>query len=458
MKNIYRQNTGGLNCFFFFLAVTLISLLVCLFKLKHIADLEIKNESEYHKAYTIAEKLRQNVNNLTTLSRLYISTGDKKYRDYYNHILAIRDGDAPRPEKFYESYWDLMIGKKTDQNYIEPKSLSEIILEQNFSLKELSLLLEAENKSKQLTQIEIKAMNMAEKNKKGTNTHLAHQILVNDHYMEEKANTLRPVRQFLAEIENKTKQNHKKLDAKSFRIIIIALPLAILSTLFMLFSIFQALTSLSRAKEANDLLLLNILPESIVQRLKSGEEDIADEFHQTSVMFADIINFTKLTENLGAKKTVTILNQLFAEFDNLTGQYHIEKVKTIGDNYMAVAGIPVQTSEHAINIADYALAILTKMHSFNETHQLALQFRIGITYGYVIAGVVGHKKFLYDVWGNVVNLASRLEKCALPNTILISEKMAFMLEEKYLVEPYATLTMKGFGAMKTFFLLGKKEE
>ena len=189
-----------------------------------------------------------------------------------------------------------------------------------------------------------------------------------------------------------------------------------------------------------------------------GEESIADEFPQASVMFADIINFTQLTEQLGAKKTVNVLNLLFAELDQLTEKYYVEKVKTIGDNYMAVSGVPEQTTRHAINIANYALAIIDKLLSFNQDNKMQLQLRIGITYGPVVAGIIGHKKFVYDVWGNVVNLASRLEETSLPNKIHISEKMAFMLQDEFIVEPRGTVEMKGIGSIRTYFLLGKKEK
>lgn len=125
---------------------------------------------------------------------------------------------------------------------------------------------------------------------------------------------------------------------------------------------------------------------------------------------------------------------------------------------MAVSGVPEQTTRHAINIANYALAVLDKMMAFNKENQMNLQFRIGITYGTVIAGIIGHKKFVYDIWGNVVNLASRLEETSLPNKIHISEKMAFMLADEFIVEPRDVLKMKGIGEVKTYFLLGKKEK
>lgn len=461
------KNTRLLNCFFFFLAFTLISLIFCLFQLKKIAKEEINSDYQRYQSYMIADALRQSSDDLTQMARLYVHTGEKKYRDYYNQILAIRNGKAPRPIKYDVPFWDLFIAKKFNPQYASAQSLAAMMQEHRFSLKEFALLLEAENKSNQLAELEIKAMNAVEglyEDATGNYTikgnpdpQLAKKLLFNEEYIQAKALVMEPIRQFFEEVDKRTEKTTEKFDKKMLHTLLIAFILAILSTAFMLISIVQALKSLSKANEENDLLLLNILPESIASRLKLGEADIADEYPQASVMFADIINFTELTERLGAKKTVMMLNQLFAELDHLTEHYKVEKVKTIGDNYMAVSGVPVQTTEHAINIANYALAILEKMQEFNKKNQLKLQFRIGMTYGTVIAGVIGHKKFLYDVWGNVVNLASRLEKSALPNKIHISEKMAFMLEEDFITEPHGTITMKGFGEIKTYYLLGKRQ-
>ncbi|MGL5741817.1 MAG: adenylate/guanylate cyclase domain-containing protein [Legionella sp.] len=342
-----------------------------------------------------------------------------------------------------------------------------MMLEHHFTLKEFALLTKAENQSNKLAETEMKAMNMIEGKYQDSSGHftltgkpnheLARQMVFDEHYMAAKLHIMKPLQAFFIRVNNRTILTNEKIDADLSKIIALALALTFLSTLLMLFFIVHALKSISKANEENDLLLLNILPESIASRLKTGEEDIADEYSQASVMFADIINFTQLTENLGAKKTVNILNRLFAELDQLTEKYHIEKVKTIGDNYMAVSGVPIQTTSHAVNIANYALAILDKMMAFNRENKMELQFRIGMTYGSVIAGIIGHKKFVYDIWGNVVNLASRLEETSLPNKIHISEKMAFMLEDEFIIEPRAPIEMKGIGTVNTFFLIGKKD-
>ncbi|HHQ9288573.1 TPA: adenylate/guanylate cyclase domain-containing protein [Legionella anisa] len=362
----------------------------------------------------------------------------------------------------------MVLGDKRPQPYGPAKSLLAMMLEHRFSLKEFSLLTEAENQSKKLAETEIKAMNLVEgkyQDKSGNytiigkpNRQLAQQMVFGDDYLQAKLKVMKPLQEFFTLISARTFLVNEKIDREMSKIIALALGLSLLSTLLMLFFIIHALKTLSKVNEKNDLLLLNILPESIASRLKMGEEDIADEYSQASVMFADIINFTQLTDQLGAKKTVNVLNRLFAELDKLTEKYHIEKVKTIGDNYMAVSGVPEQTTRHAINMANYALAVLEKMQDFNKENQMQLQLRIGITYGTVIAGVIGHKKFVYDIWGNVVNLASRLEETSLPNKIQISEKMAFMVQDEFIVEPRGILEMKGIGDVKTYFLLKKKEK
>ena len=163
-----------------------------------------------------------------------------------------------------------------------------------------------------------------------------------------------------------------------------------------------------------------------------------------------------MTAFLGAKKIVPLLNALFAEFDNLTEVYNVEKVKTIGDNYMAVSGVPTPNEDHASNLADYALSILTKLVEFNEVYKTNVQMRLGMTFGPVVAGVIGHKKFIYDIWGDVVNIASRMESTSLPGKIQITEKMALILKENYVIEEREPFEIKGYGVLKNYFLIARK--
>ncbi len=460
------KNNRLLHCFFFSMAIALISLVFCLFKLKSIAVEEFRSDNERYEAYLIANRLRQSSDDLTHLARLYVNTNEKKYQDYYYQALNIRNGTTARPIYYDMMYWDLVIANNKQGPFGPKKSIVKMLLEQYFPLSEFLLLLEAENKSNLLSETEIQAINtvnglyMDDYGRytiKGTpNPQAAQRMLFNDEYVQKKAAVVEPLKKFFDLLDERTLAKNESLNKEMTQIIFIAIFLAILSTIIMLISIFQALTTLSKVNKENDLLLLNVLPEKIAIRLKSGEQDIADEYPQASVMFADIINFTELTEKYGPKKIVRILNLLFTELDNLIETYHIEKVKTIGDNYMVVSGVPVQNTEHAKNLANYALAVLEKMKAFNKTNQLSIQLRIGMTYGSVIAGVIGHKKFVYDVWGNVVNLASRLEKTSLSNKIHVSEKMAFMLEDEFILESRETQTIKGIGKIKTYFLIGKK--
>ncbi|GIX42548.1 MAG: hypothetical protein KatS3mg129_2281 [Leptospiraceae bacterium] len=178
-------------------------------------------------------------------------------------------------------------------------------------------------------------------------------------------------------------------------------------------------------KQKAEELLLNILPEPIAERLSNptseDREIIADNFPNTTVLFADIVNFTSWSKEIDPEKLVQYLNDIFSEFDLITEKYNIEKIKTIGDNYMAAAGIPTEDEYHADNMIRFALEMLEKLKNFNKKNKLNLKIRIGINSGKVVAGVIGKKKFIYDIWGDTVNIASRMESWGLENQIQISE-------------------------------------
>jgi class 3 adenylate cyclase len=288
------------------------------------------------------------------------------------------------------------------------------------------------------------------------NLPLAIQLIFDDEYMKQKAAIMEPIQEFFTSVENRTQSTYQKYSQWMLYDIIVAIALALLSTVMMVISVLKALNSLSAATRQNELLLLNIFPASIAYRLKHGEEQIADEFQQASVMFADIVGFTLMTTILGVKKIVPMLNSLFEEFDNLTEIYSVEKVKTMGDNYMVVSGVPVPNTEHAVNLADYAVALLDKLVGFNKKYNTNIQMRVGMTFGPVVAGVIGHKKFIYDVWGDVVNVASRMESTSLPGKIQITEKMAALLEDDFIIEERDPFKVKGVGILRNYFLIGRK--
>jgi len=456
-----------LICFFVFLGILIVSLFSSLLVLEHLSKLQIKSANNRYQSYLLADELRQSSDDLTKMVRLYVITGDPKFREYFNEILSIRNGETPLPENYHLIYWDLV---SPDSKQLRPgtesKSLKERMIAQGFTLEEFSLLRRSENESNALAKLEIEAMNAVEgKFNDGTgnytvtsdpNPELAKKIVFGKSYLEQKRKIMAPLQEFFEEVELRTAEKNQTLNREVLLTITIAIILSILSAVIMVISIYRALSSIAKTTSDNEVLLLNVLPSPIADRLKQGEEPIADEIPQASVLFADIVGFTNTTLKYGASRMVMLLNQLFDEFDLLSDKYGVEKVKTIGDNYMAVAGVPDQVPDHAIRMANFALALLEKVKEFNELHQLNFELRIGMTYGSVVAGVIGHKKFIYDIWGDVVNIASRMESTGETGKIQITDKMAMMLSEKFEVQERKEVDVKGIGKIKTFFLLGKK--
>lgn len=210
--------------------------------------------------------------------------------------------------------------------------------------------------------------------------------------------------------------------------------------------------AIEQEQEKSERLLMNILPESVAERLKNGEKIIADKFPQSSVLFADIVGFTVLSDNLPPETIVMLLNDIFSRFDNLVERYNLEKIKTIGDAYMVVGGLPLPQAEHATNIAQFALSMLTEIAEFNQIHNQNLNIRIGLHAGPVVAGIIGTRKFSYDVWGDTVNIASRMESQGKPGHIQLSEPMYHLLKDTYHLEKRGPIDIKGKGQMTTYFL------
>ncbi|MCI0393476.1 MAG: response regulator [Chloroflexi bacterium] len=204
-------------------------------------------------------------------------------------------------------------------------------------------------------------------------------------------------------------------------------------------------------------LLLNILPAAIAEQLKDNNQVVADLFSDVTVMFADIVNFTPLSTIISAPQLVATLNDIFSTFDNLAEQYGLEKIKTIGDEYMVVGGLPTPRPDHAEAVADMALAIQEIISSFRRDGDEPFQMRIGIATGPVIAGVIGVKKFAYDLWGDTVNTASRMETHGLPGTIQVPALTYERLQDRYLFQPRGPIEVKGKGSVATYLLLGKKD-
>lgn len=202
-------------------------------------------------------------------------------------------------------------------------------------------------------------------------------------------------------------------------------------------------------------LLLNILPKVIATRLKEDQSVIADYFNSTSVLFADIVGFTDLPEKMPPGQLVEILNNIFSRFDKLAEEKGLEKIKTIGDAYMVAGGLPNPRVGHIEDIADFSLAMNEELESFNVEYSLGLEIRVGLHIGPAIAGVIGIKKFAYDMWGDTVNMASRLESHGLPGKIHVSEQVYEYLKNSYVFSKRGGVDIKGKGEVETFFLLGK---
>jgi PAS domain S-box-containing protein len=215
-------------------------------------------------------------------------------------------------------------------------------------------------------------------------------------------------------------------------------------------------SALRKEQKKTNGLLLNILPEAIADRLKSQPGVIADKFEHTTVLFADLVNFTQISTTMSATKLVYLLNEIFSTFDKLTEKHGLEKIKTIGDAYMVAAGIPIQRLDHAEAIAEMAMDMLAAIKELNVKLEAKFDLRIGINSGPVVAGVIGTKKFIYDLWGNAVNTASRMESHGLPGRIQVSIYSYELLQEKYEFEERGLIEIKGKGEMRTYLLNGRK--
>ncbi|HYO24753.1 MAG TPA: adenylate/guanylate cyclase domain-containing protein, partial [Lacipirellulaceae bacterium] len=211
-------------------------------------------------------------------------------------------------------------------------------------------------------------------------------------------------------------------------------------------------------QQKSEKLLLNILPPSIAARLKEDNSVIADHFESTTVMFSDIVGFTALSELVTPNELVERLNRIFCAFDDLAEKHGLEKIKTIGDAYMVAGGFPEQRDGHAADVCAMALDMLDAIQRCNREAETPVSIRIGIHTGPAVAGVIGIKKFVYDVWGDTVNTASRMESSGLPGRIQLSEHAAARIGTEFVLEERGVVEVKGKGCMKTYWLLGRREE
>jgi guanylate cyclase len=218
-----------------------------------------------------------------------------------------------------------------------------------------------------------------------------------------------------------------------------------------------ALTALRAEQEKSEALLLNILPRPIAERLKAAQT-IADHFTATSILFADLVDFTPLAQRLPPAQMVHILDQLFSHFDVLVERHGLEKIKTIGDCYMAAAGVPNPHPDHARRAALLALDMRDVLATSAVGGQSGVELRIGINSGPVVAGVIGTKRFLYDLWGDAVNTASRMESHGTAGEIQITRATYELLKDEFVCKPRGTILVKGKGLMETWYLVGSRSD
>ncbi len=210
-----------------------------------------------------------------------------------------------------------------------------------------------------------------------------------------------------------------------------------------------------RLARENERLLLNILPEPIARRLRDGEPLIADRFDDVTLMFADIVEFTRLSSSMSPSELVGVLNDVFCAFDDLVDRHGLEKVKTIGDAYMVVGGMPERSDDHTVRVASMALELAAAVDAIEAAVRLGIRFRIGIHCGPVVAGVIGSRKFIYDVWGDTVNVASRMESHGIPGRIQVTHAVRERLGDTFRFEPRGLIDIKGKGPTPTWFLDGR---
>jgi adenylate cyclase len=215
----------------------------------------------------------------------------------------------------------------------------------------------------------------------------------------------------------------------------------------------DALAALQQEQAKAENLLLNILPRSIADKLKAQTQPIADQFGSASILFADVVDFTPWSERLPPADVVGYLDHLFSHFDELAERYGLEKIKTIGDCYMVAAGVPTPRPDHARALALMALDMLEAMRSEDEVGHLGLELRVGINSGPVVAGVIGRKRFLYDLWGDAVNTASRMESHGTPGRIQITRATYELLADEFDCEPRGTIALKGKGEIEAWYLI-----
>ena len=215
---------------------------------------------------------------------------------------------------------------------------------------------------------------------------------------------------------------------------------------------------LAAEREKSERLLRNILPDSIATQLKEQHTVIAERFDECTVLFSDLVGFTSIVRSMPAVQVVSVLNEIFSAFDDLTDRYQLEKIKTIGDAYMVVSGLPEPDTNHAEKMAQFAIDMMHTIQLYRDQTGLPLELRIGINSGDAVAGVIGKRKFNYDLWGDSVNTASRMESHGLPGQIQVTETTYQLIKDKFLFKERGLIEVKGLGMINSYLLIEKQIE
>jgi len=240
--------------------------------------------------------------------------------------------------------------------------------------------------------------------------------------------------------------------AENTKILFFIMNLSFSSIVVFIFAGYFVASAIREREKANKL-LLNILPEKIAHTLKQKEGVIANQHTEVSILFADLVGFTHYSSSILPEELVSRLDEIFLRFDDLSDHYGLEKIKTIGDAYMVVGGLPEPKSDHTLSIASMAIDMLSVMKRINQDNGTSLSLRIGIHTGPVVAGVIGKRKFAYDLWGDTVNVASRMESSGKPDLIQVSENVYQVLKDEFQFERRGRVEIKGKGPMDTYYLI-----
>ncbi len=433
-KNIFKERFFVF--FFVCLSVFLLTLLACLFVLLKLEERHSAHNKKYNRLYQLADECRQTSDDLSMMARLYVLTGNKKYDKFYHKIISIRKGISPLPKGYNEVYWDLVLA-----NDIVPISSGEAlsfdkrVSQENMSEEKKGLLELSLKNGGLLGELEEEAINARQgkfKNASGVyflkadpNPRLARRLISDPEYIKRKAATMKPLQEFYNQINQEIQDQMLSFERDNRRVIFLSIVLLAGLGFCMFVFLKKALSSLTKVTESNENLLLSALPPAISDRLKHGDESSVKEC-EACVLFLDV---GVESQNKGQESTV--LQSLYRELDQLVDKFKVERIRTLQGNYMVASGISGEVENYAENIADFVLAAKEEIRKKGEENNLTLYIQAGMASGTVISGVLDHKKYIYDLWGDVLKVANTLESNGVKGEIQITKKLESKLRGSF---------------------------